>query len=244
MPTALALALTVPSAEFAAAIGRAARFLPDPDARGIYAMRGMLLTATADGVEVMATHGQETARIALDADVEAPGRVLVNGLMLARISRNLPSDPVLLSEGARGLGISCGSITYRLATLPLEDYPVGLEATSDGTGVRPAGRDGWERAMSTPSASSTLWRAPGRSRKPFDPSGLEVGAAVIWSRHADDGSLVSVSGQVWSAAEGRRTVWVVADGERVAVKVAERTYGEGSYRDGTYRQVTRLVEVE
>lgn len=96
-----------------------------------------------------------------------------------------------------------------------------------------------------------LWRGPklAEDGKPFEPAGLEPGATVTWSQLVEtgetyfDGELgrrveqrktVERSGQVWSAAPGPRSAWVVPfeplEGERCVLLALDRD-GEAYHRE-------------
>lgn len=88
---------------------------------------GVLIEAStgADGdrLTVSGFDYETSARVALDATIGDPGRVLVSGRLLADITRALPSKPVdLVVDGARAT-ISCGNSRFTLPTMPVEDYP-------------------------------------------------------------------------------------------------------------------------
>ena len=61
------------------------------------------------------------ASVPVVADEE--GTILVSGRLLAEITRSLPARPVEISaDGARAT-LTCGSATFTLLTMPVEDYP-------------------------------------------------------------------------------------------------------------------------
>jgi DNA polymerase-3 subunit beta len=77
--------------------------------------------------------GQELTLSSFDYDVSAQasvpvvaeeeGTILVSGRLLAEITRSLPARPVEISaDGARAT-LTCGSATFTLLTMPVEDYP-------------------------------------------------------------------------------------------------------------------------
>ncbi len=86
-------------------------------------LSGLLVTVDDQGL-VLSTYDQEaSSRVEVDADIETEGRALVSGRLLADIARSLPAQPVsVVLEGSRLL-LTCGRASFRLPTLPVEDYP-------------------------------------------------------------------------------------------------------------------------
>jgi DNA polymerase-3 subunit beta len=84
---------------------------------------GLLLEVGDEGLAVSAFDYEVSSRIEVPATVQAAGRVLVPGRLLADIVRSLPAQPVdLRLEGARVV-LTCGAARFTLPTLPVEDYP-------------------------------------------------------------------------------------------------------------------------
>ncbi|HEY6274878.1 MAG TPA: DNA polymerase III subunit beta [Streptosporangiaceae bacterium] len=77
--------------------------------------------------------GRELALASFDYDISAQasipvateeeGTVLVSGRLLAEITRSLPARPVQISADGPKATLTCGSTTFTLLTLPVEDYP-------------------------------------------------------------------------------------------------------------------------
>jgi len=64
-----------------------------------------------------------SAQASVPVVAEEEGTILVSGRLLAEISRSLPARPVEISaDGARAT-LTCGSATFTLLTMPVEDYP-------------------------------------------------------------------------------------------------------------------------
>ncbi|MDR1151977.1 MAG: DNA polymerase III subunit beta [Bifidobacteriaceae bacterium] len=89
-------------------------------------LAGLHLTAAADdgGSLAMAAFDYEiSARAELVAEVIEGGEVLVSGRLLTEISRLLPEQPVVVEiDGPRAI-LTCGTSTFTLPCMPLEDYP-------------------------------------------------------------------------------------------------------------------------
>lgn len=64
-----------------------------------------------------------SSRTSIDADVQEPGAVLVQGRLLADIANRLPQAPVELSRDDSGVVIRCGSASFHLPTMPIEEFP-------------------------------------------------------------------------------------------------------------------------
>jgi DNA polymerase III subunit beta len=85
-------------------------------------LSGLLLTA-ADGLTLSCFDYEVSARVQADAKVVEPGTVLVPGRLLAEITRSLPSLPAEFADDPEGVSLTCGSASFSLVTLPIEDYP-------------------------------------------------------------------------------------------------------------------------
>jgi DNA polymerase-3 subunit beta len=86
-------------------------------------LAGLLLEAGPDGLSLSGFDYEVSARVTIAADVLEPGRALVNGRLLAEISRSLPARPVEISTEGPKVQLVCGSARFSLLTLPVEDYP-------------------------------------------------------------------------------------------------------------------------
>jgi DNA polymerase-3 subunit beta len=115
------------------AVAWAARSLPVRPSVPVLA--GLLIETndSGDGL-VLSTFDYETsARATVPAVVQDEGRALVSGRLLADICRSLPAKPVDMAiEGAK-VRLQCGSATFTLQTMPVEDYPA-LPAMPAATG--------------------------------------------------------------------------------------------------------------
>jgi DNA polymerase III subunit beta len=103
------------------AVAWAARTLPSRPSMPMLA--GLLVDAGPDGLMLSSFDYEVSGRVAVAADVDEPGRVLVSGRLLADIARALPAAPVTVtSEGSR-VEVRCGRSSFTLPTLPVDDYP-------------------------------------------------------------------------------------------------------------------------
>src|SRR6201996_307118 len=115
----------------AEAVGWASRALPSRPV--IPVLSGLLLQA-ADGLTLSCFDYEVSARVEVEAEVAEPGTVLVPGRLLAEITRSLPSLPVEFADDPEGVSLTCGSASFTLVTLPVEEYP-DLPALSQTAGT-------------------------------------------------------------------------------------------------------------
>lgn len=115
----------------AEAVGWVSRALP---ARPVIPVLSGLLLQAADGLTLSCFDYEVSARVEVDADVAEPGTVLVPGRLLAEITRSLPSLPVEFADDSEGVSLTCGSASFTLVTLPVEEYP-DLPALSQTAGT-------------------------------------------------------------------------------------------------------------
>lgn len=115
------------------AVAWAARGLP---VRPSIPVLAGLLIETAEGGDglVLSTFDFETsARVSIPASVQDEGRALVSGRLLADICRSLPNKPVDMAIDGAKVTLRCGSATFTLQTMPVEEYP-SLPAMPESAG--------------------------------------------------------------------------------------------------------------
>lgn len=114
------------------AVAWTARTLPAKPALPVLA--GVHLRAEAAQLSLSAFDYEVSAETAAQAQAEETGEILVPGRLLADITRSLPDQPVeMATDGAR-LSLRCGSSSFALPLLPLEEYP-SLPAMPEQTGT-------------------------------------------------------------------------------------------------------------
>src|SRR5215813_2611218 len=64
-----------------------------------------------------------SAQASVSVVAEEEGTILVSGRLLAEITRSLPARPVEISADASRATLTCGSATFTMLTMPVEDYP-------------------------------------------------------------------------------------------------------------------------
>jgi DNA polymerase III subunit beta len=112
------------------AVAWAARTLPSRPSVPVLA--GIRMEA-GDALNVSSFDYEVSAEVSLPVTTEEPGTVLVSGRLLAEITRSLPDRPVeMAAEGSKVI-LTCGSATFTLLTMPVEDYPT-LPAMPPPTG--------------------------------------------------------------------------------------------------------------
>ncbi|WP_037911428.1 DNA polymerase III subunit beta [Actinacidiphila yeochonensis] len=118
----------------AEAVAWAARSLPARPPVPVLA--GLLLKAEEGRLSLSGFDYEVSARVAVDAEVDEEGTVLVSGRLLADISRALPNRPVEISTDGVRVTVVCGSSRFTLHTLPVEEYPA-LPAMPTASGTVP-----------------------------------------------------------------------------------------------------------
>jgi DNA polymerase-3 subunit beta len=86
-------------------------------------LAGLLIEASGDHVTLSSFDYEVSGRVEVDAVVDEAGTVLVSGRLLAEITRALPARPVTLTTEGTKVQLVCGSATFSLPTLPVEEYP-------------------------------------------------------------------------------------------------------------------------
>jgi DNA polymerase-3 subunit beta len=87
------------------------------------ALSGMLIDAGPSAVMLTGYDGDTLHETATSAGVNAEGRVLASGRFLVQIVAAMKGDVVELKLDGSRLVISCGRATYRLQTIPTDQYP-------------------------------------------------------------------------------------------------------------------------
>jgi DNA polymerase III subunit beta len=115
-------------------------------------LSGLLVQAAGAGLTLSCFDYEVSARVAIPAEIDEPGTVLVPGRLLAEITRSLPPRPVEFSSDADMVRLSCGSAEFELVSLPVQEYP-GLPEPPDPSGTVDGGVLAAAAAQVGPSAS-------------------------------------------------------------------------------------------
>jgi DNA polymerase-3 subunit beta len=107
--------------ELTDAVAWTARTLPQRPT--VPVLSGLLLEVESGALRLSGFDFEVSTSAELDVTAAETGRALVNGRLLADITRSLPPAPIdLRTEGSR-LVLTCGSSRFVLPTMPVEDYP-------------------------------------------------------------------------------------------------------------------------
>lgn len=120
---------------FSEAVSFAVKLLPQRTTLPI--LSGVLIQAEGDGLVLSSFDYEVSSRTAIQADVEEPGTVLVSGRLLAEIAGRLPNAPVRVSTEESRISVTCGSASFTLLSMPVEEYP-SIPEIGEQTGVVPA----------------------------------------------------------------------------------------------------------
>lgn len=112
---------TVDRDVFNEAVSFTAKLLPQRPTQPI--LSGVLLVASEENIELGTFDYETSSKTSITADISETGRALVSGRLLAEIASKLPhSDVNVIREDDRVV-ISCGSATFSLPSMPVEEYP-------------------------------------------------------------------------------------------------------------------------
>ncbi|MGR2752357.1 DNA polymerase III subunit beta [Agromyces arachidis] len=120
---------------FSEAVSFAVKLLPQRTTLPI--LSGVLIQANDDGLVLSSFDYEVSSRTEIQADVEEPGTVLVSGRLLAEIAGRLPNAPVKVSTEESRISVTCGSASFTLLSMPVEEYP-SIPEIGEQTGVVPA----------------------------------------------------------------------------------------------------------
>lgn len=120
---------------FSEAVSFAVKLLPQRTTLPI--LSGVLIQANADGLVLSSFDYEVSSQTEIQADVEEPGTVLVSGRLLAEIAGRLPNAPVRVSTEESRISVSCGSASFTLLSMPVEEYP-SIPEIGEQSGVVPA----------------------------------------------------------------------------------------------------------
>ena len=120
---------------FSEAVSFAVKLLPQRTTLPI--LSGVLIQANADGLVLSSFDYEVSSQTEIQADVEETGTVLVSGRLLAEIAGRLPNAPVRVATEESRISVSCGSASFTLLSMPVEEYPSIPEVGAE-SGVVPA----------------------------------------------------------------------------------------------------------
>ena len=120
---------------FSEAVSFAVKLLPQRTTLPI--LSGVLIRANADGLVLSSFDYEVSSQTEIQADVQEPGTVLVSGRLLAEIAGRLPNAPVVIATDGSRITVSCGSASFTLLSMPVEEYPA-IPEMGEQSGVVPA----------------------------------------------------------------------------------------------------------
>jgi DNA polymerase-3 subunit beta len=106
----------------------------------IQALSGIKIAADADGVEMLATDMEMGLRLALDAEVQRPGHVVLPARLMLDVARSLPAAEVSLElrDAQQDVEIISGPTTFHIRTLRADDFPPLPQPSGDADVTVPA----------------------------------------------------------------------------------------------------------
>lgn len=108
--------------DFASALGWVARSLPSKPTQPI--LRGVLIIADDEGLELSGFDREVSTRVRINADVSEPGRILVAGKLASDIVGSFPDKPITIEYQGNTVLVTAGSSRFELPAMTIEDYPV------------------------------------------------------------------------------------------------------------------------
>ena len=120
---------------FSEAVSFAVKLLPQRTTLPI--LSGVLIEATETGLVLSSFDYEVSAQTEMAAEVEETGKVLVSGRLLAEIASRMPNAPVRFSTNESRITLSCGSASFTLLSMPVEEYP-SIPQVSSQSGLVPA----------------------------------------------------------------------------------------------------------
>lgn len=120
---------------FSEAVSFAVKLLPQRPTQPL--LSGALIEAEGEQLTVSSFDYEVSARTSVLAQVTEPGRALVSGRLLSEIAQRLPHADVEVSLLESRVEVRCGSASFSLPAMPVEEYPQ-VPRVDDVTGSVPA----------------------------------------------------------------------------------------------------------
>ena len=108
--------------DLSSALAWIARSLPAKPTQPI--LRGVLIHANDDGLELFGFDREVSTRVHISAEVHEPGKMLVAGKLASDIVGSLPEKSISMEYEGSKVIVTCGSSRFELPAMTLEDYPV------------------------------------------------------------------------------------------------------------------------
>jgi DNA polymerase III subunit beta len=117
---------------FSEAVSFAVKLLPQRTTLPI--LSGILIETTEAGLTLSSFDYEVSSQTQITAEIEEQGKVLVSGRLLADIASRLPNAPVVFTTDEGRIVVSCGSASFTLLSMPVEEYPT-LPQVSEQSGL-------------------------------------------------------------------------------------------------------------
>lgn len=117
------------------AVSFAVKLLPQRPTQPL--LSGVLLEAENNQLTLSSFDYETSSRTNVAADVQTAGKALVSGRLLAEIAHRLPDSEVQFSLEETRVHIRCGSASFSLPSMPVEEYPQ-IPQVDGATGTVPA----------------------------------------------------------------------------------------------------------
>jgi len=119
---------------FSEAVSFAVRLLPQRPTQPL--LSGVLIEAVNEGITISSFDYEVSSRTRIKADVEETGKVLVSGRLLNEIANRLPQAPVSINTQDGRIQVKCGSASFSLPSMPVEEYPT-IPSVEENSGLVP-----------------------------------------------------------------------------------------------------------
>lgn len=106
---------------FSEAVSFAVKLLPQRPTQPL--LSGALIEAEDGTLTVSSFDYEVSARTSVTAEVSESGRALVSGRLLSEIAQRLPHSDVEVSISGSRVEVRCGSASFSLPAMPVEEYP-------------------------------------------------------------------------------------------------------------------------
>ena len=106
---------------FSESVSFAVKLLPQRPTQPL--LSGALIEAEGDQLTISSFDYEVSARTSVTAEVSDAGRALVSGRLLSEIAQRLPNADVEVALLDSRVEVRCGSATFSLPAMPVEEYP-------------------------------------------------------------------------------------------------------------------------
>ncbi|RLP75225.1 DNA polymerase III subunit beta [Mycetocola tolaasinivorans] len=120
---------------FSEAVSFTVKLLPQRTTLPI--LSGVLIETNDTGLTLSSFDYEVSAQTQIVAEVEESGSILVSGRLLADIASRLPNAPVQFATEDNRILVTCGSASFTLLSMPVEEYP-SIPEISGESGLVPA----------------------------------------------------------------------------------------------------------